>query len=133
MKPPPFPKVERPSAPLASPLSSRGTAKGRALLKDAVAALMVAGPEINQEGRCQGLFSILEHLGVDGLPQKESEGEPDSGGLQDLACAVSDLLYGGELGWTSQPMIKTIADLRDRFKELGNGERAKGWSMDSAR
>lgn len=54
----------------------------RDLLKEAVAALMVAGREINDEGRCQGplwalydcLFSILEHLGAEGLPQKESEG-----------------------------------------------------------
>ncbi len=59
-----------------------GTARGRALLREAVAALMVAGPEINQEGRCQGalwavygcLFSVLEYLGAEGLPQKESEG-----------------------------------------------------------
>lgn len=55
----------------------------RDLLKEAVAALMVAGPEINDDGRNQGalwalydcLFSILEHLGAEGLPQKESEGE----------------------------------------------------------
>jgi len=53
------------------------------LLKDAVADLMVAGPEINQEGQCQGalwalydcLFGILEYLGAEGLPRKESEGE----------------------------------------------------------
>ena len=51
---------------------------------------------------------------VDGVVRDDDE--PSTGDLQDLACAVSDLLYGGELGWTHHPMSKTIADLRGRLR-----------------
>lgn len=98
-KPPPFPEVERPSVPPARAPRAYHHHSGcdcpacwpegkvkkpeheKQLLKDAVAALMLAGPEINDDGRNQGalwalydcLFGILEYLGADGLPQKESE------------------------------------------------------------
>ena len=53
----------------------------RDLLKEAVAAFAIAGPEIHQQDALSALwalydclFSVLEHLGADGLPRKESEG-----------------------------------------------------------
>jgi len=45
-----------------------------------------------------------------------SDEDASNADLQDLACAVSDLLYGGELGWTIQPMSNTIAELRKRWR-----------------
>lgn len=52
--------------------------------------------------------------------------EPTNADLQDLACAVSDALYGGELAWTMQPMSTTIAALRNRMgPKLGFWARIK--------
>lgn len=70
------------AGPYCSPEDKDGDAKGE-LLREAVAALMLAGPEINADGVNQAalwalydcIFTILEHMGAEGLPTRERTAE----------------------------------------------------------
>jgi NTP pyrophosphatase (non-canonical NTP hydrolase) len=55
------------------------------------------------------------------------ENKPSTGPLQDVACAVSDVLWGGELGWDSPTAQEGCKRLVGAFREWAkeSGERKK--------